>query len=537
MGSWWPSPLVLFFLALAAPQSMSGASSLSVEPGTVAPGDSVEITVRLEGSFASLDQIQLPLRGFRIEGGPSTSSQFQWINGTVSRHKTFRYTAVTTGPGVASAGPVVLRDESGRTLVLPQVDVTVRPPAPLPPGASGAAALAGRDLLFILPEMDRSSATVGQEINVTWYLYTAVPVRDLHLAGKPALEDFWSEEIPLDEGASTSMALAGRTFRKIAIRNAAIFPLRAGHLVIGSLDVFLDVMKPQEDPFGISIFEGAMMKLRRQSPTLAVDVALIPAGAPVQAVGSYSFSCTPPRVSASGPVVVEVTVSGRGNLRGAAPPQFEGATSGSVSIEDGGVSVRRQADGVTMTHRWKLLLFPRSTGAVMVPPVVFHAWNPEKRVAERLRCGGGSVAVSRIQAPPSGSPHSSSQSIPEDDLQRARLIVFGIVSTGALLLAVFLLRRRRRDVVRPDPEVISVLVAPIAQTRELRQRLARVVFDRGFSVAALEREATPLGEAYRSVSSWIEAEGRAAVGEAFPPEDFRGRVERLALELERARPR
>src|SRR6266568_4852292 len=50
-------------------------------------------TLTLTDSFAQLDNVRLPLQNLVIDGGPSTSSEFQWINGQSFRRKILRWTA------------------------------------------------------------------------------------------------------------------------------------------------------------------------------------------------------------------------------------------------------------------------------------------------------------------------------------------------------------------------------------------------------------------------------------------------------------
>ena len=74
------------------------SNELSVDKRTMQLDDTVTITVMLEDAFASIDSVKVPLRNLVIEGEPSVSSEFDFINGRTSRRKTFRYTAHATAP-------------------------------------------------------------------------------------------------------------------------------------------------------------------------------------------------------------------------------------------------------------------------------------------------------------------------------------------------------------------------------------------------------------------------------------------------------
>ncbi|HEX2120091.1 MAG TPA: hypothetical protein VHL59_00480, partial [Thermoanaerobaculia bacterium] len=69
------------------------ANDLLVEPRRLQLNDLATITVSLEGSFASAETVNVPLDNLALLGEPSVSSEFAWINGNVTRRKTFRFRA------------------------------------------------------------------------------------------------------------------------------------------------------------------------------------------------------------------------------------------------------------------------------------------------------------------------------------------------------------------------------------------------------------------------------------------------------------
>ena len=72
---------------------MLHANELTVDRHTIRLDESVTIIVMLEEGFANLDNVNIPLRNLAMDGPPSVSSEFAWINDTSSRRKTFRYSA------------------------------------------------------------------------------------------------------------------------------------------------------------------------------------------------------------------------------------------------------------------------------------------------------------------------------------------------------------------------------------------------------------------------------------------------------------
>src|SRR5437667_8033203 len=75
-------PVLLLLLAFPAV-----ANELTVDRRSITLTDSLTITLTLTDSFAQLDNVRLPLQNLVIDGGPSISSEFQWINGQSFRRK------------------------------------------------------------------------------------------------------------------------------------------------------------------------------------------------------------------------------------------------------------------------------------------------------------------------------------------------------------------------------------------------------------------------------------------------------------------
>ncbi|MGZ7041249.1 MAG: BatD family protein, partial [Thermoanaerobaculia bacterium] len=108
----------LFLILLAAPLL---ANDLSIDKHTMRIDESVAIVVSLEDAFAGVDEVNVPVQNLEIDGPPSVSSEFSWINGVVVRRKVFRFTAHPLQPGRATVGPVRLTGDGGKREVLDAV--------------------------------------------------------------------------------------------------------------------------------------------------------------------------------------------------------------------------------------------------------------------------------------------------------------------------------------------------------------------------------------------------------------------------------
>src|SRR5436190_13882000 len=117
-------PVFLFLLALPL-----SANELTVDKRTLTLTDSLTITLTLTDSFAAIDSVRLPLQNLIIEGAPSTSTEFQWVNGQSFRRKVFRYAAHARSAGAALIGPLTLHAPDGQVDTLAPLSIQVLPDA------------------------------------------------------------------------------------------------------------------------------------------------------------------------------------------------------------------------------------------------------------------------------------------------------------------------------------------------------------------------------------------------------------------------
>ena len=468
----------------------SKANDLLVEPKTLQMNDLTTITVSLEGNFASADSVNIPLDNLALVGDPWVSSEFAWINGEVVRRKVFRYRARPLLPGAARVGPIALTSSDGKRDTLPLVNLQVEPDriaASNDPEAVLRELMAtGRPPLFMVAETNKRDAWQGEQVIVTWYLYNAATVENWQIVSVPKLAEFWSEELEARSSDAERVYVGNQLMQRVRMRRVALYPLRAGALEIGSMSVEASVMERLRGPY--SIFEGNLVETTFSSAPLSVNVKALPPGPPVDAVGEFALTCAPVTQRNGGPVVVETTVTGNGNLRGASPPRFARAVAGNVQVESGETGVTREEGNVTMTRKWRFLIFPSQAGTLTIPAMTMSVFSPSAATRATLRCEeqtlfNATATASAGVVRASGAPSEARQ-------RRAPLVAALIVVAFAILAfprvrRELALRREVRDIIRSG---------------EVRARI-----DERVNASALLTEQSDRGDAYRSLRSLLDA--------------------------------
>jgi hypothetical protein len=469
------------------------ANQLIVDHHRLEVNGLLTITVTLEGMFATVDEVAVPLTNLEILGEPSVSSEFAWMNGQVTRRKVFRYRARPLAAGPARVGPLLLNASDGQRDTLPAVAIEI-----LPDSASGSndpqvvlreLLAAERDPLFVITEVDRQSAYVGEPITVTWWLYNAAVVQQWQVMTVPKLAEFWSEELARNE-TPERVYIGDVMVQRLPVRRVVLFPLQSGRAEIGGLAVHAAVLRrSRRGPF--AMFEGDLSEATFTSAPLTIDVKPIPQGTAVDAVGDLELACAPPVQRNGGPVVLRVTLSGVGNLRAATAPHFESALAGTLQVEGGEVTSVRDEGAFAMSRQWRYLILPAQSGLLEVPPLSLRVFDPRTGARRDLRCGAS--FLNATAASPVEMPLPPVTAAP-------RPLPWPLVAAAlSLLLAVLLALPRLQRELSLCRAVRAIMRD--ATPAEIRARVEE-------RVPANLREASERGDAWRALRSLLDAAER-----------------------------
>lgn len=481
---------VLFLLALAA-----RANDIVVHPRTLNTTDLLTITISLQGDFASLDGVSIPLQNLALVGEPSVSTEFAWINGQVSRRKTFRYRARPLASGLALVGRIVLQTPDGQRDTLDAVSVQVV--ADRTTQSNDAAVVlqellaAGRDPLFVVAEVSKSNVWVGEPVDVTWWLYNAATVQQWQIVQVPKLAEFWTEERTRNETAER-VYVGDAMVQRIPIRRVTLFPLQSGAMRIGGMTVEASVLR-RSDRGPFAMFEGELAETTFTSAPIALDVRPIPPGPPVDAVGDLALTCEPAVQRNGGPVVLRVALTGLGNVRAATAPRFDSPIAGKVQLEGGEVSVSRDENAFGMARQWRYLIFPASPGPLEIPPLSLRLFDTATGSRRDVRCAATLFQASAAAAPRAAAVDPAPPATPRHRVWPWLAAALAIV----LLLLMSVPRLRRELAVRAEARAIVEDATPAAIRARMEER---VTFDL--------REASDRGDAWRALRSLLDAAER-----------------------------
>lgn len=472
------------------------ANQISVEPRAVRVGERMEITVVLHDTFARTDRLGLPITNLEIDQGPSISNQYHWTGGESSRTRTYRYIARAKSVGTARVGPIDLVDEHGQRLRLDPVTIQVNPDDS--PSVDALASSMSRKNVFVTVEADKQQVFLGEQVVITWTLYSREPIRGFRLTSVPVLENFWAEEIPQPRQEAERIVLRGLPMHRSVIRRVALYPLRTGTQRVAPLETLAEIFLPDDFFRGWGFLDRRIEDVRVRSGALELGVRGVPTSA--EAAGEFTIDCGAPVVPVKGPVSFDVTLTGTGNLRAVNAPEFQETPPAAVEVQSRDTRVLRTTQPIRMNRTWRFLLFAHGEGHLRIPPVHFDFFDTAEQRNRSIQCAGRTLRVSASNV--SGAQVAKSVPLPAKEDPARRVSLPFAIGVAALALSGAVWAGAVRS--RTDSPLVETLWGRRSEPAEMRRTLHEAVNAAGLRYADLFREDSSLGEAFRALHSLID---------------------------------
>ncbi len=393
--------MLLIVFALGAPALLLGQTfTASANNTTVGLDQQFEVLFTFAGQNVNgASNFNAPkFTGFTVVSGPNQSTSMQFVNGSVSGSMTYSYYLQPQRTGKFTIGGATI-DYNGKRLSTDPLTITVVKGTPkqatAPQGKPGVSTQDISDNLFILATADRRDVYLGQQVIVTYKLYTRLPIASqLQVSKLPSYEGLWAEEINLPGVITFSTEVyKGKQYRVGILKKVALFPSQLGELSVTPmvLDIPVEVRQKRSggdifnqffnDPFFNSY---QTVDYRATSNTIKLNVRPLPSkDIPKSfngAVGNFTLSSQLDTTGAQAnePLTWKIKLTGEGNIQLLNMPalniptgfdQYQPKTSQQIN-RDGTISGSKT---------FEYLIVPRVSGRKVLPPVDFSYFDPARR--------------------------------------------------------------------------------------------------------------------------------------------------------------
>ncbi len=268
----------------------------------------------------------------------------------------------------------------------------------IPQGGSRTLPKNSNEAFFIQVETDKTEAYVGEQITVSFFLYTTGAIRDLDTLKYPSLKGFWKEDIEIATHLNFQQEVVdGVPYKKALLASFALFPIKEGNATIDSYTAKCTVVSTS-DPFG-ALGMGRAFTYTKSSTPIKIQVKPLPLeGRPADfsgAVGDFQVTARIENnaVLANQPFPLKIRFEGRGNAKLIDIPPFQPPQG--MELYDTQKDSKFFGWG-TSFKEFTLQLIPRQEGEYTIPPISASMFDPQTRKyitrateALRVRVGAG----------------------------------------------------------------------------------------------------------------------------------------------------
>lgn len=267
--------------------------------------------------------------------------------------------------------------------------------------------------LFVRISANKTNVYQGEEIIVTYRIYTQVNISQYQIDKLPINKGFWTEDL-WDNNTSVQQyeeTINGKRYLVGEIRKAALFPQESGLLTIEPLQLEVLAQLPSQRRRTGSIFDlfddaffntHQSVKKTLVSNSLKINVKPLPSPPDnfSGGVGNFSLSAKvdTDKIKANEALTYSLTISGNGNLMliddvdVKFPEVFE--------VYDPKVvpNIKHSAGGVSGSKTFEWILIPRSQGNYKIPEATLVFFNPKTKSYETKKTQSFNIRVDKGDA-------------------------------------------------------------------------------------------------------------------------------------------
>jgi hypothetical protein len=407
----------LFFLSLFAKSALAdNIEFTATAKSNVSVGESFVITYSINvnsGDFQSP-----PFTGFTVLSGPNQSSSYstQTYNGrtiqTVNIDVTYILMADEEGTFKIPPATIFVKGKSYKsnslTINVGKGSGNSKPPSSnqnqrnVPNQNNTTETEGNNNDIYVKAITDKKSASLGEQVILTYKLYTKIPVSQYVINKLSSYTGFWSQDIAGKESKvkQYNEVVNGTTYAVAEIRKVALFPQKSGTLKLEPLEVecLAQIKTKTKDPFANffndpffsnftnNYFDSYQnVKKTLKSNTVTINVLPLPeTNKPNDfsgAVGNYNLNSVIDNSTAKAgdAITLKVTLNGNGNLKLIDklninfPPDFEVYDP---KIDD---KITMGSDGMKGSRTFEYLIIPRNAGQFTINPVSFSYFDLGKK--------------------------------------------------------------------------------------------------------------------------------------------------------------
>ena len=370
--------IILLFLNVIFPQTVN----VSVDKQRLQKGDVLQLMIEVSGAkdFPKIEMDEIN-NNFEFVGGPYEQTSIEFINGKMKDTKTLTWTLSPRKTGNLTI-PEIQGLIDGKRFVSKPIKISVV--NNLKKGSGNS--------VFILAEVDKESAYLGEQITLTYKLYKDVntKISGIDQFQMPDFNGFWVEEIFTPQRLqyqNKNVLFQGRKYQVANLGQRALFPIASDQHIIPPVSIKTQIEKknrntkrdPFFDPFFNSFFTETQTKIIK-SKKRTITIKPFPEPKPTDfngAVGDFKINVAidQKEVEVNDGIIFTIILEGTGNLGLFTLPkvEFHQDLEAFPPNDDYKKDVFRNQ--ITGSQKLEYVLIPRKPGHFEIPMIEMSFFN------------------------------------------------------------------------------------------------------------------------------------------------------------------
>jgi hypothetical protein len=349
--------LFLSFVSVMLFGQKSVSFTASTNASKVVKGGAFEVIFSIKNASGS-DFTPPRFSGVEVMGGPNLQSSRTIINGDVSQSTNYGYYLRATKTGTITIPSATIKVD-GKTLKTKPLKIEVA-------NAPSKSELANTKELFIKTDLAVENAYVGQQVIVTFTIFSTKKVLKANLVDVPKFSNGFTQYLDISQFSAGIEVYNGKQYYTIPAAKFALIPQKEGDLTIKDLAIELKILDNN------GLFQAAVSK---ELLSEAVTLNVIPLDNKPEdftnAIGEFEFEAvlTKSEISMDESTTLTLSVTGTGDAKAIDFPQLKGLESHFEVYEPTINSVVKDEMNQLVTQKiFTYLLVPKKTGKLSYTP-------------------------------------------------------------------------------------------------------------------------------------------------------------------------
>ena len=405
--------IIIFLFCSALLQAQQLKVAADKNPAIVGEQILIQYSISEKG-----DNFKSPnFKGLQVLSGPnpSTESSYSFVNGKseskISTTYSYYLKAVKEGTYNISPASITVNGKSikSKTYQLKVVKGSEK---------NKAQKKALSDNLFIKVEVSKRNIVVGEQILVSYKLFTRIDLHNTNISSLPALNGFWVKDLETSSRFKREV-IDGIPYNVATVKKSVLTAQKSGELIIDPMklkcSIRLQTKRNNRDPFANFFGGGHNIKEETiSSKAITINVTDLPSPPPnfKGAVGKMSIksSVDNTSINANNAITYKLTITGTGNIELIEPLAIQFPEN--FEVYDPKITDRIFEGGRKRSIKtFEYLLIPRYKGNYSIPSASLVIYNTKKKQYETKKSSTHALTISASKNNEQGTGQASQQQL------------------------------------------------------------------------------------------------------------------------------